>query len=93
MIVIPQILADRYREACANPDIARWRSLAYLAAIMADKIEASEPDSLQGIAVRALSERAWTKCMDMCPPRDEEDYQSLSGVIVGWFRGLWRAAA
>lgn len=92
-IVIPQILAERYREACANPDISRWRSLAYWAGFMADNIQSVEPDSVVGDDIRTLSLVAWQHCMDMQPPRDAEDYNSLSGVLVGWFKGLWKEAA
>lgn len=88
-IVIPQILAERYREACANPDISRWRSLAYWAGFMADNIQSVEPDSVVGDDIRTLSLVAWQHCMDMAPARDEEDYNTLSGVIIGWFRGLF----
>lgn len=91
-IVLPQLLAERYREACASPDIARWRSLAYWAGFMADNIQNAEPDSVIGDDVRTISELAWQHCMDMQPPRDEADHNSLAGVIIGWFRG-WREAA
>lgn len=86
MIAIAQIVAERYREACASPDIARWRSLAYMAGFVADRILDAEPESEIGDDVRTISELAWQHCMDMCPPRDEEDYNSLAGVIIGWFR-------
>lgn len=85
-MTIPQIVADRYRDACASPDIARWRSLAYMAGFMADRILDAEPDSEIGDDVRTISELAWQHCMDMQPPRDEEDRASLAGVIIGWFK-------
>lgn len=84
-IVIPQVVAERYREACANPDIARWRSLAYLASFQADTIQAHEPDSVIADDLRTVSELAWQHCIDMEPEREPEDYNSLAGVILGWF--------
>lgn len=92
-IIIPQILSDRYREACANPDMSRWRSLAYWAGFMADNIQKDDPNSVIGDDVRTISLVAWQHMMDMSPPRDEEEYGSLSGVIIGWFRGLFRGCA
>lgn len=90
-IIIPEIIAERYREAVEAPDIARWRSLAYLAGFMADNILQSEPDSVIGDDVRTISLLAWQHALDMQPPRDEDDYNRLSGVMVGWFRGMREA--
>lgn len=90
-IVLPAIITERYREAVAEPTIPRWRSLAYLCGIMADNIQDQEPESVMADDIRTLSNVAWQHCMDMQPVRDEEDYNSLSGVIIGWFR-KWRAA-
>jgi len=93
MSQIPKILTERYQEACAKPDIARWRSLAYMAGFIADDIDKVEPGSPIGSDIRTISELAWAHAMEMCPPRDEQDYNSLSGVLVGWFRGLFQGSA
>lgn len=93
MIILPEIVAERYREAVQNPDISRWRSLAYLCGFMADTILQHEPDSVIGDDVRTLSLVAWQQSIDMQPPRDEADYNRLSGVMVGWFRGLFARVA
>lgn len=89
-IILPQMVLERYREACADPDVARWRSLAYMAGFMADRIQQKEPDSVIADDIRTISLVAWQHAIDMAPPRDEEDYNSLSGVMVGWFRGLFK---
>jgi hypothetical protein len=87
-VILPQIVFERYREACANPDIARWRSLAYLAGFQADTIQKHEPDSVIADDLRTVSELAWQHCMDMQPAQEPEDYNSLAGVVVGWFRRM-----
>ena len=93
MTTTSQILLDRYAEAMQEPTIGRWRSLAYWAGFIADDIDRVEPKSEVGDDIRTISQLAWQHAMDMCPPRDEADYESLSGVIVGWFRGLFKGAA
>lgn len=83
-IILPQLVAERYREACANPDIARWRSLAYLAAFKADV----EPNPTVKDDLRTVADLAWSHCIDMEPVREPEDYNSLAGVILGWFPAI-----
>lgn len=87
-----ELVAKRYNEALQNPnDIQRWRSLAYMAGFAAENIERHEPGSKTAKLIRKISEDAWNECLALCPPRDEEDHNSLAGVIIGWFR-KWRAA-
>jgi hypothetical protein len=45
VIIIPSIVAQRWREAVANPTIPRWYSLGWLCANMADLIEQHNPKS------------------------------------------------
>lgn len=89
-VVIPQIVAERYREAVANPDIARWRSLAYMTAFQADTIQAHEPESEIADDLRTISELAWSHCIDLEPQREPESHDSLAGVIIGWFKGVMK---
>lgn len=87
MIIIPQLVAIRYREACANPTIMRWRSLAYLAGFQADTILTHEPHSVMADDLRTISQLAWRHALDMEPERDEAHHDSLAGVLLGWFSG------
>ena len=91
-IIIPQIVAERYREACANPTIARWNSLSYMARLMADRIEDEVPGSELADNLLTLSNLAWQHSMDLEPERDEAHHNSLSGVVLGWFGRFRRAA-
>ena len=92
MIIIPQIVADRYREACESPDLMRWRSLAYLASFMAETIVKHEPDSVMADDLKTIAELAWQHSIDLEPVRDEEQFNTLAGVALGWF-GWFRSAA
>ena len=85
-IVLPSIVVDRYREACASPCIMRWRSLAYLAGFQADTIIKHEPDSVMADESRTLSQVAWPHALEMEPVREPESHNSLAGVVLGWFR-------
>lgn len=71
-IILPQKVADRMHEAIAAPNMQRWRSLAYLAGLEADVLQRNDPDSLIGHDVRAISEWAHGRYMDMMPELLEE---------------------
>jgi hypothetical protein len=61
------IIEDRWKEACASPNIRRWRSLAYMAGDLADAIEAADPDNIMVGAIRGVSVEAHTRMLDMMP--------------------------
>ena len=82
---ILKLITQRFIDALSSPDMARWRSLAYMASLKADAIQKADPESEVGEAIRSIAERAWTNYMDMSPKREAADYNELSGVRVGWF--------
>lgn len=61
------IIEDRWNEAVASPTIARWRTLAQLAAQVADAIEGSDPDNIMVVAHRAIYQEAYARMLAMQP--------------------------
>ena len=84
---ILDLCAKRYIEAQANPSMMEWRSLAYMAGFKADAIQETDPQSVQGEAIRAISEAAWRNYIDMLPQRDKSDVSRTAGVMCGLFGG------
>jgi hypothetical protein len=60
-----EIVTARWNEAVQNPDIARWRSLAYFAGYIADKMLDADPNNIQGHAMRGVSFEAHNRMLDM----------------------------
>jgi hypothetical protein len=71
MSYITTIIEDRWREACANPDIRRWKSLSTMAEDMAAAIETHDPDNSLCFALRGIALEAEARMIDMTPTRDE----------------------
>lgn len=69
---ISQIVVDRWNEAVASPDVARYRSLAQMAAALADTIEKDEPDSILAPAMRGIYEAAYQRMIDMTKHEDSK---------------------
>ena len=86
------ICAEAYARAQLNPTVSQWRSVAYMAALRADRVLESDPESVDGQAIRAISEKAWQRYIDMMPTPDVERHNSLAGVVLGWFSKLRKAA-
>jgi hypothetical protein len=62
-----EIVTARWNEAVQNPDLARWRSLAYFAGDIADKMIDADPNNIQGYAMRGISVEAHERYMRMMP--------------------------
>ena len=82
---ILKLITQRFIDALSAPDMARWRSLSYMASLKADAIQKADPASEVGEAIRAIADRAWANYLAMSPQREADDYNELSGVRVGWF--------
>lgn len=68
---LTSIVEDRWNEAVEKPDMARWKSLAALAAQVADAIEHSDPNNIMVIAHRAVYQEAYMRMLAMMPERME----------------------
>ena len=66
-LLVSEIISARWDEAIKNPDIARWRSLAYFVGDIADKMIEADPHSIQGYAMRGISVEAHKRYMEMMP--------------------------
>lgn len=64
---LTSIVEDRWKDAVANPSIPRWRTLAGLAAQIADAIEDSDPNSIMVVAHRAVYEESYKRMLAMQP--------------------------
>lgn len=64
---LTSIVEDRWKEAVANPSIPRWKTLAGLAAQIADAIEDSDPNSIMVVAHRAVYEESYKRMLAMQP--------------------------
>ena len=67
MTYIVDIIEQRWQEACAKPDIRRWKSLATMADDLATAIEQNAPDSSMGPALRGLAVECQTRMLAMMP--------------------------
>jgi len=63
------VVEDRWNEANASPTIARWRTLAAMAAQLADAIEEHDPDNIMVVAHRAVYEAAYARMIAMQPKK------------------------
>lgn len=68
---LTSIIEERWNEAIASPSIPRWKTLAGLAAQVADAIEHGDPDNLMVIAHRAVYQEAYKRMLAMQPERME----------------------
>lgn len=67
---LTSIIEERWLEAVANPTIPRWRTLAMMAAQIADAVADNDPDSLMVITHRAVYESAYTRMLSLMPKQD-----------------------
>ena len=67
MSYLTTIIEDRWNEAVANPSIPRWKSLAGLAAQVADAVADSDPNSIMVVAHRAVYEESYKRMLAMQP--------------------------
>ena len=67
MIYLTTIIEDRWNEAVANPSIPRWKTLAGLAAQVADSIEYSDPNNIMVVTHRAIYQEAYSRMLAMEP--------------------------
>lgn len=64
---VSTIVHDRWLEAVENPDMARWMSLAQLAATLADAIESDNVDNILAASMRGISAAAMERMLAMQP--------------------------
>lgn len=64
---LTSIIEDRWNEACANPTIPRWKTLAMMAAQIADALEYHDPDSISAVAHRAVYRAAFDRMVALHP--------------------------
>lgn len=67
---IPAIVLARWKEACAAPTIARWRSLAQMIASIMMTASAHAPGVQLVGDLKLLSDIAYQHAIDMQPVRD-----------------------
>ena len=65
--LITTIIEDRWAEAVANPTIPRWKTLAMMAAQIADALEFHDPDSISAVAHRAVYRAAYDRMLALEP--------------------------
>lgn len=70
-ILIPSIVAARWQEACANPSIPRWRSLAQMCSSMVVNGSLYAPDSPIVDDLRTLANVAHIHQLSMQPARED----------------------
>lgn len=61
------IISDRWKEAVANPSIPRWKTLAAMAAQIADAVEMNDPDSIMVVSLKAVYQEAYKRMLAMQP--------------------------
>lgn len=64
---LTSIVEDRWNEAVANPSIPRWKTLAAMAAQIADAVADSDPNSIMVVAHRAVYEESYKRMLAMQP--------------------------
>lgn len=67
---LTSIIEERWKEACANPSIPRWKTLAGMAAQIADAIEDNDPNSIMVVAHRAVYQEAYARMLAMHPKEE-----------------------
>ena len=75
-IVIPTIVARRWEEACINPSIPRWRSLAQLCSVMVVNGSLYAPGSAVVDDLRTLAHVAYIHQISMQPEGGPENEES-----------------
>jgi hypothetical protein len=68
-IIIPSIVSLRWSEACANPSIARWKSLAQMCSSMVVNGSLYAPGSAVVDDLRTLAHVAHINALEMQPVR------------------------
>lgn len=67
-----RIVNERWEEAIKEPSIPRFRSLAQLAALMADDIAATDPDNILVPTLDGVYRAAYDRMLKMTPPSDKD---------------------
>lgn len=68
---VTTIVEERWAEACASPSIARWKTLAQMAAQISDAIADHDPNSIMVVAHRAIYNEAYARMLAMEPQEVE----------------------
>ena len=71
MSYLTTIVEDRWNEAVSAPTIARWRTLAAMAAQISDALADNDPDNIMVVAHRAVYQEAYARMIAMQPERIE----------------------
>ena len=64
---LTSIIEQRWNEAIANPTIPRWRTLAQMAAQVADSLAEHDPNNIMVVTHRAIYQEAYSRMLAMEP--------------------------
>lgn len=62
---LTSIVEERWNEAVANPSVARWKTLAELAAQIADSFAQHDPDNIMAAAHHGIYVKAYERMLAM----------------------------